>query len=75
MKDYQAYKKVETHSQSSSSSSSSSSINWNWLGTHTDVRISREGHLNSYYNCIPYVQRVRDVGNIKKDSKILDVKN
>lgn len=26
--------------------------------TNRDARISRQGHLNSHYNCIPYVQKV-----------------
>ena len=30
-------------------------INQNPTRTHTDVRIGRQGHKNSYYNCITHV--------------------
>lgn len=33
------------------------------------VRIQREGYENSYYNCIPYKQKIRDVEYIKRRLK------
>lgn len=34
-------------------------INPSWLRTDLDVKISRQGHWNSYYNCIPHVEKAK----------------
>lgn len=50
-------------------------LNQNWYITETDVRINRQEFSNSYYNYIPYTQKIKlRHGNTKPPQKKAQIK-